>query len=161
MKHSPLLVAVLFLIFSQTCWGDGASQGGYFNEYVNSPEGPVVSLVNKEINPTPAAHDKFKEHSVKEDSQAVLQGISAKWQACSVSSDCTAVVADCALWEPLNKKYLNRIAENLNSCSASIDPGFQPETVCVHKACQLTEKTTHVSWEEWLSQMRKKKEQFK
>jgi len=114
------------------------------------------------MKPTHAIKDNsVKADLVEQDSQPALQGVPAQWQACSLTSDCTAVVVDCASWEPLNKKFLHRIAKNLNSCSASIDPGFQPETVCVHKACQTTQKTTRVSWEEWLSQMRKTREQSK
>lgn len=156
MKTSAWLIVVLLLIFSQTCFGDGSSKGSYFNEYVNSPEGSVESSVNKTINPIHERKDKTDKNSVKEDSQPVLQGIPSKWEVCAKDSDCTAVVVDCMTWDPLNKKYLKELAKNLNSCSGSIDPGFQPETVCVNKTCKTTEKTTNVSWEEWLSEMRKK-----
>jgi hypothetical protein len=136
------------------------SQLGGFNEYVNSPEGAWGLPVAKKIIKAPADQDQTKEHvvgpdSVNADSPPVLQGISAKWQVCTTDSDCTATVADCATWEALNKKYLSKIAKNLKLCSVSIDPGFQPETVCVAKACKTTDKNTQVSWEEWLSAMRK------
>ena len=159
LKNCLLAVVVLFLIFSKLCWGDGSSQTGNFSQYVNSPEGSVWGPVNKNINPIYVIKENsVKADSVQEDSQPGWQGISTHWQACSITSDCTAVVVDCASWEALNKKYLNRIAKSMNSCSASIDPGFQPETVCVNKACKITDKTTHVSWQEWLSQMRKTRE---
>lgn len=161
MQNSALLFVVLFLIFSKTCFGDASSQAGSFNEYVNSPEGAWGSPVAKKIIPASAVQDKTKDNpvkpdSVKADSPPVLQGISTKWQVCATDSDCTAVVADCASWEALNKEYFNKIAKNLNFCSASIDPGFQPVTRCVLKVCKTTEKNTNVSWEEWLGAMRKK-----
>ena len=158
MKNSVLLMVTLSLIFSKTCWGEGNSQINGFHDYINSPEGPAESIVNKEIPPIPATNDKIEGNSIKSDSQPLLQGIPAKWQACAINSDCTAAVADCVSWEALNKKYLKKLSKNLNSCSATIDPGFQPETVCVKKACKTTDKTTLVSWQEWLSAMRKNRE---
>jgi len=155
MKNSALLFVVLFLVFSKTCWGQGNSQINNFNAYINSSGGSVESLVNKDIAPMPV-DDKTKENLVK--AEPLLPGIPAQWQVCSIDSDCTAVVADCVSWEPLNKKYLTKLSKNLNFCSTSIDPGFQPKTVCVKKACKATDKTTLVSWQEWLSEMRKRRE---
>ena len=74
-----------------------------------------------------------------------------------MDSDCTAVAADCVTWEAINKRYLGKIIKDLNSCTTAVDPGFQPESICAQKTCQTTEKTTNVSWEEWLSATRKDK----
>jgi hypothetical protein len=102
---------------------------------------------------------KVIESPDRRDSKPVmLPGIPAKWKTCALDSECTAVVADCVSWDVLNKKYLNKIYRNLNSCSESVDPGFKPEVVCVDRRCKTTQKTTDVSWEEWLNEMRKNRE---
>lgn len=158
MAYKASLFAVLFLIFYGTGFGDEGNSAGSFNDYINSPEGASGSPVDKNIDLSHAAHHEDRKNQEKTDTKQPLQGIPAKWQACAKDSDCTAAVADCVSWEPLNKKYLHKLSKNLNSCSASIDPGFQPESICVGQACQTTEKTTNVSWEEWLGEMRKEKE---
>lgn len=159
MKSRALLIVSLFLIFSGVGFGDESFPVGNFNEYVNSPEGSSESSsgssVDKNVNSTSAVKNEARKNPDETDTKQVLQGIPSKWQACTMDSDCTAAVADCVSWEPLNKKYLDKISKNLHSCSASIDPGFQPETLCVAKMCKTTEKTTDVSWEDWLRERRK------
>jgi hypothetical protein len=151
----PSLFIILFLVFTKVCFGDDTSHADNFNNYVNSPGGSFDSLVNKDTNQINAINNKVEGKSDKTDSKPVLQKISAKWRICAIDNDCTSAAADCVSWESLNKKYLNKISKNLNSCSESIDPGFQPESICVDKVCKTTEKTTNVSWEEWLSEMSK------
>jgi hypothetical protein len=85
------------------------------------------------------------------------QGIPPKWRVCSIDSDCEAGVESCLYWEPINKEYIKALSKSLDGCTASIDPGFQPVTVCVNKTCQATDKTTDVSWEDWLDKMQKMK----
>jgi hypothetical protein len=121
-----------------------------FSDYVNLSGNSVESAVNKQVNPLPSSKDKPQEKEAQ-DAPAVLQGILPKWKSCAANSDCTAVVADCVSWEPINKKYVHKISKNLYSCAPSIDPGFQPVAVCANKVCKATDKTTLVSWKEWLS----------
>jgi hypothetical protein len=152
-----LLFVPVFLIFPGASFGDESSHMGSFNDYINSPESSSGSSVDKNTGSDHKTHDETGKKSEDTDTGPALQGIPAQWKACAMDSDCTAGVADCESWEPLNKKYLPKLSENLNSCSASIDPGFQPQTVCVDKACKITEKTTNVSWEEWLNEMQKRR----
>ena len=158
MKNRALLIGVLFLIFPKVGWGDEGSSANNFSNYVNSPESPSDTPsdtpVDKNINPGPATNDEHGKKPDETDAKPVLSGIPFKWKACAVDSDCTAGVVDCVSWVPLNKKYLHKLSKNLRSCSASVDPGFQPEAVCVAKVCQTTEKSTNVSWEEWLSKIK-------
>ncbi|MBF0504612.1 MAG: hypothetical protein HQL14_05865 [Candidatus Omnitrophica bacterium] len=128
-------------------WQTCAETGNCAAAIAESPSWDFVAAsvekpVDKNIQSTPT------------DSQPVSQGVPARWQACAKDNDCTAVVVDCVSWEPLNKKYLPKFFKDLNSCLASIDPGFQPQVLCVDRACKTTGKTTHVSWEEWLNEMR-------
>jgi hypothetical protein len=154
MKNSALLITILLFVFSKICWGDGNSQANDFSEYINAPGNAGDNSDNNMPFP-PMTGAKIRRDSERSDSgdsgaKSLLQGIPPKWKACLIDSDCTAAVADCASWDALNKKYLNRLSKNLKSCSESIDPGFQPVTVCVQKFCQATDKTTLVSWDEWL-----------
>ncbi len=89
------------------------------------------------------------------DSRSDWQGIPAGWRVCAVDSDCTAGVENCLYWKAINKKYAKDLSKTLDDCLASIDPGFQPVTVCVNKVCQTTGRTTNVSWEDWLKEMQK------
>lgn len=156
MKNRALLIVTFFLIFCRTSLGDESSNESYFSNYVNSsPKDQAVSpIVDKNVKPTHAKNDEHGKNSDEKDTGPVLQGIPAKWRACTMDSDCTAGVLDCVSWDALNKKHLKELSKNLRSCSASIDPGFQPEAACVHKACQITGKITDVSWEEWYNKIR-------
>jgi hypothetical protein len=154
MKNSALLMIILLLIFSNESFGDDNSQINDFSDYINSSQGPLKSTVDNSTKPVPAMNHDLKKESNKEGPAPVLKAIPYKWKTCTIDSDCTAVVADCVSWDSLNKKYLKKVSKDLNACSGSIDPGFQPVTVCVDKECKTTEKTTDVSWEEWLSKMR-------
>jgi len=94
------------------------------------------------------------ESSKRADQGHLLQGIPSQWKACASDGDCAAGSVDCTSWDALNKKYLRKLSANLAACSSSIDPGFKPVTACVNKMCQATDKSTDISWEEWLIQMR-------
>jgi len=154
MKRNILFLFAGIIIIPNLCLGNEGFGLKGFNDYVNSSTAPDVSTKNKLVDPSHALKDKPKENALGEDVPWVLQGILPKWKVCAADSDCTAVVADCVLWEPINKKYTHKILRNLNSCSASIDPGFQPVTVCVDRVCQATAKSTLVSWQEWLGKMK-------
>ena len=165
MKTRFLFCMVLLLVLTKLSWSEGNAQINDFSHYVNYSEGPQVNSVDNSVMPIEASSIESKEREDKESdkdegSRVILQGISSKWNVCHIDSDCTAVVADCVSWDSINKKYLRKIIKNLNSCSDVIDPGFQPETICAHKACKMTDKTTLVSWEEWLSQMQKLNHKF-
>jgi hypothetical protein len=129
-----------------------------FSEYVNSPEKPSDAPVNKVIAPEAKPQETSHNDTAKTDVRP-LSGVLAKWQVCSVDSDCAAVVADCMSWDAVNKKYLKLLAGNLKSCTDAIDPGFEPEAVCSAQKCRTTDKITHVSWEDWLDQMKGNKGQ--
>ena len=154
MKNSALLMWMLLLLFPTVSFGASSPHVDKFSNYINSPEGTSESPIDKKINLSHATNDETGQNSEETNIKPVLQGIPAQWQACAVDSDCTAGVVDCVSWEAINKKYLKKLSENLRSCSASIDPGFQPEAVCVKKFCESTKKITHVSWAEWLSQIK-------
>jgi len=158
MKKSILLIVTFLLIFSKLGFGQENSQVSNFNDYVNSSKVSLQNPVDKNVSQYYAAKHKnsYKESLNRKDSNEGLQGVPRQWKACALNSECTAVAADCLIWEPLNKKYLKRIIGNLDSCSKSVDPGFQPETVCVEKECRMTKKSTNVSWEEWLDAIRSK-----
>ena len=145
-----ILFVILFLIFPGTSFGDENSRVKNFNEYVNSPEGNSEASVDKNASPMQVTNKEVPEESDKSDSKRSLQGIPAKDQTCATDSDCTAGVVDCVSWEPYNKKYLHELFKGSNPCPSSIDPGFQPVTVCVAKICKATEKTSDVSWDDWL-----------
>lgn len=154
MKTSTLLIIILLLISSNKSFGDDNSQINNFSDYINSSESPSKSPADNSPNPMPVVKKEHKEDHDNEDPHTGLKAIPYKWKMCAEDSDCTAAVVDCVTWDSLNKKYLKKLSKELNSCSESIDPGFQPVTVCIDKACKTTEKTTDVSWEEWLSKMR-------
>lgn len=97
-------------------------------------------------------NNEVQENADKTGIKKSLQGIPVKDQACVKDSDCTAGVVDCDSWEPYNKMFSNELFKNTGSCPASIDPGFQPAVLCVAKACKTSEKTTRVSWDDWLSE---------
>ena len=156
MIKGILLIFLLLLIFSKWCLSDDNPPVKNFNDYINNS---AESSMNKNMNPMLAAKPEVNNNSDQADTQPQAQGISDQWKTCLTDSDCTAVVADCVSWDVLNKKYLNRFARNLRSCSDAIDPGFQLATACVHKMCQTIDKVTDVSFDEWLSDMHKRKEQ--
>jgi len=163
MKNTPLLITIVLLMLTQICWADGNSQVNNFSDYINSPENSADNSAKKNMNLPPMISPKTGEASDKtnssnSDSKSITRGIPIKWKACTIDSDCTAVVADCVSWDALNKKYLNKLARNLKSCSESIDPGFQPLTTCVNQMCKTTDQTTLVSWDEWLNDMHKRRE---
>lgn len=142
---------LLFLVFSKISFADGNSYINNFNEYVNLSDKSSDNSTDKIIYPSTPMSPEVGKNPEGADSKPALRGIPAKWQGCATDSDCTAGVADCVSWEALNKEYLPDLFKDLSSCSASIDPGFQPEAVCAHKQCEITEKNTNVSYEEWLS----------
>jgi hypothetical protein len=151
-KWGELLFISLILIVSTTSFGGPSPQAGQFSDYINSNEISNTSIINVII------HHETPESPGNADAGPEWQGgIPAAWRACQADRDCTAVAADCATWEPVNKKYLSKFTKYLNSCTSSIDPGFQPQAVCNAKACQTTDKTTGVSWKEWISAMKDQK----
>jgi hypothetical protein len=153
----PALFFILFLISSTTGFGAEISNVNIFNEYINSPdsnaEAPIdKNAVPKEVTNKEVTNSEVRKSPDKADTKRSLQGIPAKDQTCAIDSDCTAGVVDCVSWEPFNKKYLHELFKKSTSCPASIDPGFQPVTVCVAKVCKATEKTTDASWDDWLGE---------
>ncbi len=149
------LFFILFLIFSRAGLGADSSHVNYFSDYINSPKAPVVNAADNSVSPNNATNNEVSKNSDETGPTAALQGIPAQWKACTIDSDCTAGVVDCMSWQPLNKKYLHKLVKDLDPCLSSVDPGFQPQAVCINKACQTTDKSTDVTWEEWLSEMRK------
>lgn len=147
-RISPWLGGALCLlagaIFSAFALAGPSPQAGQFSDYVNLRDqetNAAVNGVNAAVNAvhSPAAQDTGPQ----------WQGeVAAKWRACTADSDCTAAAPDCITWQAVSKKDLPKLAEYLKTCTPAIDPGFQPQTVCVKSICQTTEKTTNISWEE-------------
>jgi hypothetical protein len=151
-KHLPALFVIVFLILTGISYGDETPHNDIFNEYINSPEGNAGTSVDKNASPTPLKKKEDHKKSEKPDTKKSLQEIPSKDRTCAKDSDCTAGVADCVSWEPLNKKYVPELLKHSTSCSASIDPGFQPVTVCADKVCRTTDKFTDSSWDDWLNE---------
>lgn len=153
MKTVLLLIAVLALILATPLFGFEKPNAKPFNDYINGSPSNAQIAADKNTGPAATPGDQPKDNS-DQDAGPGLPAVPRAWKTCSADSDCTAAVADCVSWEPLNKKYLDKISENLKSCTPSVDPGFQPKTVCVHRVCKTTQEITGVSWAEWLSKIR-------
>jgi len=154
----PVISFVLCLIFSGTGFTDDSNKD-FFNEFINSPENDSEDTTNKDISPNEVMnaeapekshHEDRAEESEKTDTMRSLQMIPAEDKTCVKDIDCTAGVIDCVSWAAYNKNYTKRLLKGSASCPDSIDPGFQPATVCVAKRCQTTDKTTEASWDDWL-----------
>ncbi len=160
MTHRPLILCVYSsLVFCMTFFSCPIVHGYSFSDYINSSQASSKNSVNKALDITAAPNDVVEKRADKQDTKpSGLQSIPGRWKACDADSECTAGVVDCVSWEALNKKYLHKLGKDLNACVASIDPGFQPQTACVAKTCQTTNKSTNVSWEEWLNDMQEKKD---
>jgi hypothetical protein len=150
-RYLSALFVIVLLIFTVTSYGDESPHNNIFNEYINSPEGNAEYSVDKNASPMPLTKKEDHKKSDKSDTKKSLQGIPRKDQVCTKDSDCTSGVVECVSWEPLNKKYLKELFKHLTSCPASIDPGFQPATVCAAKVCETTDKFTDSSWDDWLN----------
>ena len=148
---------MFFLISPKACWADVNSQAKNYRDYINSPVNAADGSESTNINPPAMTSPSPKKDADSSDTKSPLPGIPDQWKTCAMDSDCTAAVADCVSWDALNRKYLNNLSQNLRSCTKSIDPGFQPEALCIKKACQTTDINTFVSWEEWYSDMQKRK----
>jgi hypothetical protein len=148
----PVLFVILFLISSATSFGDESPHVNIFNEYINSPDSNAEAPIDKNAVPKEMTNSEVQKNSDKADTKRSLQGIPAKDQTCATDSDCTAGVVDCVSWEPFNKKYSRELLKESTSCPESIDPGFQPVTVCAAKVCKATDKTTDTSWDDWLGE---------
>jgi hypothetical protein len=172
--YQDLLFSLFFMAFGTT------AMAASFSDYINNnpaenaavdTESPASSNADSNT-PTEGRHHHHKsadntdtdassttnaDTSDQKDA-AVVEGIPMDWQTCGADSDCTAAVVDCLTWDPVNKKYLSKLS-NWDSCSESIDPGFQPQAVCSHNRCRTTDNTTSVSWPEWLANMRAQKQE--
>jgi hypothetical protein len=151
-KRLSVLFVIVFLIFSGTGYGDEAPKSSFFNEYINSPEGNAETSIDKNASPNTLTKKEDHKKSEKPDTKKSLQSIPFKDQICTKDSDCSAGVVDCVSWEPLNKKFLDELFKHSTSCPDSIDPGFQPVTVCAAKECKTTDKFTDHSWDDWLQE---------
>ncbi len=140
------------MVFASTGFGGVNSRDKIFNEYINTSVADPGSPVNAQLSPKQETNNEVQETPDQTDIKKSLQGIPFKDQACVKDSDCTAGVVDCDSWEPYNKMFSKELFKNTGSCPASIDPGFQPVARCVAKACKTTEKTTAVSWDDWLNE---------
>jgi hypothetical protein len=148
-KSLAVLFIISLIIFSQTSYADESPRNNIFNEYINSPEGNSDYTVDK--NAGPKSITKKDDHK-KSDTKKSLQEIPFKDQFCVKDSDCTAGVVNCVSWEPLNKKFLKELFKHSTPCPDSIDPGFQPVTVCAKSMCKTTERSTEASWDDWLNE---------
>ena len=158
MNSCLFLLMILIFSFSLACFGQGGAAVNNFRDYVNKSTHDADNSLNEDMDwyrPTPK--DSTAGQKERTDNRGMLRGIPSKWQGCRKDSECTAAVADCVSWEGINKDYLSRLFGKLGGCSASIDPGFQPQAACVAGSCQITTKTTDVSWDEWLSGMSKRR----
>jgi hypothetical protein len=151
-KHLSVIFFILFLTIAGTSYGDESPHNSFFNEYINSPEGNAQVSADKNAAPKPSVKKEDQKKSDRSDSRKSLQQIPAKDRSCTVDSDCTAGVVDCVSWGPLNKKYLKELFKHSTACPDSIDPGFQPVTVCAAKVCRTTDKYTDASWDDWLNE---------
>jgi hypothetical protein len=145
-----VLFIIFFFVFSATSFGDESPHLNIFNEYINSPTSNSEAAIDTNSSPKEVTNSEVQQTADKADTKRSLQGIPAKDQTCATDSDCTAGVVDCVSWEPFNKKYSHELFKKSNPCPDSIDPGFQPVTVCAAKVCKATDKTTDVSWDDWL-----------
>ena len=159
MKINVFLM-VFAVLFSQAAWGDGNAETSNFSTYANAPidnssspaKDDAEQMKAETIEAMKASGPAPALPAVSQDENPSMRAIPLKWQGCAIDSDCTAAVVDCVSWEPVNKSYLDKIPRDSKICSQSIDPGFQPQAVCLAKHCVTTEQTTTVSWQEWLNE---------
>ena len=74
------------------------------------------------------------------------------WDSCKIDADCTAVIAPCDDWKPINKDHIDDFvkANSHNFCSVYDKPKeSQPVVVCFNQKCNFTNNHTGISVDQW------------
>ena len=60
-----------------------------------------------------------------------------QWLTCDEDKDCTPVDLGCWYWQPVSKKHaVDMENAHIAVCTASIDPGPQPPSICAKHVCE-------------------------